>query len=286
MKCPACGYFNPAGAVACGHCTLPLPVIAALDALCAVHPDLKAIGACSRCGTFGCGQCLQQSGADWLCEACRGRVVTLPWDERLTLGTWRAWWRTSVLMLSQPTKTCAAVQPEAPIGSSIWFATLSTLVGMGPTILVYAAIMVPMMMFGASSAAKNDLPKFAPALIPAFALLYVVFLLSMQVATVLVFAGIDHLALMLLGANPRSYAVSVRAYSLSMGCYVVGLVPVCGLYVFPIWAIVLRIIALAGLHKTTGGKAAAAVLLPIAVLCGGGIALYVAMIALAASQMR
>ena len=45
----------------------------------------------------------------------------------------------------------------------------------------------------------------------------------------------------------------------------------------------LRIIALMHLHKTTPGKASAAVLLPVLLLCGGFIGLYVAVIALAMS---
>lgn len=282
MNCPACGYYNPAGSTSCFHCSLLLPLAAAVDALCARHPEVKATGACSRCGTFGCGQCLQQSGMDWLCETCLQRAGVLPWDERATIGTWRAWWRTATLMISQPTKTTSTANPDAPIGSSILFATLSTIAGMGPTILVYAVILVPTLLL----APGKDMPKFAPALIPVFVLFYVVFLLAMQVGSVFVISGFDHLGLMLVGANPRSYAVTVRAYALSMGCYVIGLVPICGLYVFPIWSIVLRIIGNMNLHKTTGGKAAAAVLLPLVVFCGGFITLYVALIALATSKVR
>lgn len=219
---------------------------------------------------------------DWLCASCLERAGVLPWDERATIGMWRAWWRTAVLMISQPTKTTATANPDAPIGSSITFATLSTIAGMGPTILVYALIMIPMFLF----APNKDMPKFSAALIPVFVIFYIAFLLAMQVASVFVVAGIDHLGLMLVGANPKSYSVTIRAYSLSMGCYLVGLVPICGLYVFPIWSLVLRIITNMQLHKTSGGKAAAAVLLPMVVLCGGFGTLYIALIALATSSTR
>jgi hypothetical protein len=80
--------------------------------------------------------------------------------------------------------------------------------------------------------------------------------------------------------------VTVRAHALSMGPYLLGLLPLCSLYVFPIWAIVLRIIANMHLHKTTAGKATAAVLLPMVLLCGGLLALYGALFALAMAGQR
>jgi hypothetical protein len=103
---------------------------------------------------------------------------------------------------------------------------------------------------------------------------------------VLIWAGIDHLGLMLLGAKPKSYTVTVRANALSMGPYLVGLVPFCGFYVFFLWALVLRIIAIMYLHKTTAGRATAAVLLPVVLLCGGVFLLYAAVFALAAGFAR
>ncbi|MFT3714164.1 MAG: YIP1 family protein [Archangium sp.] len=281
MNCPACGYFNPTGTKACFHCSLALPLSAG-DATCPNHPDVKATGACSRCGTFGCGACLTQDGTDWLCAPCIERQGVLPWDERATLGTWRAWWRTSVMMISQPTKTCSRAKPDAALGDSLFFAALSTLVGTTPTILVYVLILIPIFIFSP----EKDLPKFTAALVPVFALVYLVFLVVFQVAGVMVLSGIDHLALMLLGANPRSYSTTVRAHALSMGCYLVGLLPFCGLQVMVIWSLVLRIIANMHFHKTTGGKATLAVLGPVVLFCGGFFTLYAALIGLAASQVR
>jgi hypothetical protein len=58
-------------------------------------------------------------------------------------------------------------------------------------------------------------------------------------------------------------------------------VPICGFYVFPIWSLVLRILALMHLHKTTAGKATLAVLVPVIVFCGLIIAFYIAVVGLA-----
>ncbi|MFZ5445034.1 MAG: hypothetical protein ACOZQL_33900 [Myxococcota bacterium] len=282
MNCPACGYYNPGGQQHCFHCGLPLPAGASGDAFCAVHAGVKATGACSRCGTFGCATCLTQRGADWLCPKCSARADVLPWDERATIGLWRAWWRTAVLLLSRPS-ALATVEPDAPIGSSLVYALLSILVGFVPTVALYSLLIVPAALLGARSDASLD-KAFGGAgmvAVPVIVISYVVMLLAMQLAGVLIGAAFDHLGLMLVGAQPKSYTVTARAHALGMSPYVLGLVPVCGLYVFLIWGIVLRIIANMHLHRTTAGKATAAVLLPVVVLCGGGLALYVAFIALA-----
>lgn len=282
VNCPACGYYNPVAQERCFHCGLLLPLSAG-DAKCARHPDVRASGACSRCGTFGCGTCLTQRGEAWLCPDCVGRSARLPWDEREQLGLWRAWWRTSVMMISSPVQTLQSAEPSAPVGSSMLYAGLSSLAGFVPTLLLYAVVLVPVM---ALSSAKADLGLPGAAVVGVGAVAYIGVLFGMQVVSVLFFAGLDHVALLMLGAQPKSYAVSLRASALAMGPYLLGLVPLCGLYVFPLWSLVLRIIGLVHLHRTTGGKAAAAVLLPGVLLCGGLVALYAAVFALAMSAGR
>lgn len=285
MNCPACGYYNPQGQQTCFHCALVLPLPAG-DAVCAVHPDVKATGACSRCGTFGCGACLSSRGNDWLCAGCLDRVSRLPWDERGSLGLWRAWWRTSVLMISSPTQSLSTAEPDAPLGSSMLFALLSTAAGFGPTMVGYALMIVPMLIFSRTKSAFEGSWALGAGTVVGVMLFYGVLLLGFQLGSVLFVAALEHLSLMLLGAKPKSYTVTVRAHALTMGPYLLGLLPFCSLYVFPIWSIVLRIIAHLHLHKTTAGKATAAVLIPFALLCGGIVAIYLAVFALAMNLSR
>ena len=285
MNCPACGYYNPQGQQACIHCALPLP-LAAGDAVCAVHPEVKASGACSRCGTFGCGSCLTARGTDWLCANCLNRVGVLPWEERDTLGMWRAWWRTSVLMISSPGQALSSAQSDAPLGSSMLFALLSTIAGYLPTLASAALVFVPAALLGRSSTSAVPNAALMGLTGAAVLLFYAVMIFVMQLGSVMFVAALDHLGLMALGAQPKSYTVTVRAHALSMGPYLVGLLPFCSLYVFPLWSVVLRVIANMHLHKTTAGKATAAVLLPMVLLCGGVFALYVAVLALAVGFSR
>ncbi|HEY0881682.1 MAG TPA: hypothetical protein VGD87_09135, partial [Archangium sp.] len=198
MNCPACGYYNPSGQPRCFQCGLSLPVGAG-DALCAVHPDVKAIGACNRCGTFGCATCLAQRGNDWLCSACINRVQALPWDEREQLGLWRAWWRTSVMMISSPGQTLANAPPDASFGSSMLFAFLSSLVGFGPTFASYVLVLGPMLLlFGKDTAGLRGVEG---AIIAGVVVGYAFALLFLQAVGTMFSAALDHLGLMLLGAN-------------------------------------------------------------------------------------
>jgi hypothetical protein len=113
-----------------------------------------------------------------------------------------------------------------------------------------------------------------------------VFIGVFLIGSALFLSGLEHLALMLLGAQPRSFSVTLRAYALSTGPSLLGLLPLCSLYVFPLWSVVLRILALMSLHRTSAGRAAAAVLLPIVLSCGALLSFYAAVFALAANIGR
>lgn len=103
MRCEGCGASVFEGEVACGECGRELPerprvVSAPLPspqpeappvepivpevppaeapapaARCAVHFDLPAVGTCSRCGRFGCAQCLERPRRA-ICPECQRRL--------------------------------------------------------------------------------------------------------------------------------------------------------------------------------------------------------------------
>ncbi|MEW5737890.1 MAG: YIP1 family protein [Myxococcota bacterium] len=285
MYCQACGAYNPAGTSACLQCgALLAATVDPAGPKCRLHPETPAAGTCGRCGSFGCGVCLTQRGDQWLCSDCLGRVGTLPWDERESIGTWRAWWRTCVQLISSPTSTLESARSDGSFGGSVLFSLLSTLVGYGMTVGVLSLSVIPAMVLGAKRGEAGDLTGVAIVLLGF--VFYAVLILVVQMAILLVFAALDHVMLLMLGAQPKRYEVSVRANALAMAPALVGLVPLCGVYVWPLWAIVLRIIALMHLHKTTAGKAAAAVLIPTVLFCGLCGSLYFAAFAAGLSGFK
>lgn len=83
-----------------------------------------------------------------------------------------------------------------------------------------------------------------------------------------------HLFLTLLGGSKGGFGSTVRALSYSYAPAVFGIVPACGAVVAGIWSIVLCVVGLAVLHHISRGKAAAALLLPIALCCACFLPLF------------
>jgi hypothetical protein len=287
LTCPTCHAAVPAGARFCLACGSKLAVPAAEGtARCKQHPDVAAVQTCPRCGSYACTQCLvtRPSGAV-VCSACIEREPDelLPWDRREELGLFKAYWKTCWQLLQSPTKTLNAAPREGSVGSSSLFVILSGYAGLLTTMLVYALFASAMFQFVAKDLSKtpNAPPTWVvPVAFGVYVILGPVFLL----ASTMVLSAVDHLMLKIVGAKPAAWSVTFRAHALSMAPYLIGLVPFCGLYVYPFWAIVLRVFAYRALHRTTTGKAVAGALVPtlsLAFCCGGG---YVALIAFAISQ--
>ena len=246
-------------------------------AVCAVHPDLAAVDTCSRCGNFACASCLvpRPSGGP-VCSTCAEREPheLLPWDDRQNLGLFKAYWKTCWRLMMAPSAFGRSPR-EGSVSSSMVFALLSAIVGISTTALAYAAIFAVAASFAAPGA-NGDFP-LAWAGVGLGVGMFVGMVAITWVLT-FVMASLDHLVLKLVGAQPQEWAVSYRATCLSMAPYIIGVVPICGAYVFPIWAVVLKVFAYRAFHRTTGGKAAAGALgapLVLGCCCGGG---YVAFI--------
>ena len=72
-----------------------------------MHADEAAVFLCTRCGSYGCGQCQFSAVAGReVCRACaqHGLGHPIPWEQRKELGNISAFWRTSMLVIRRPTK--------------------------------------------------------------------------------------------------------------------------------------------------------------------------------------
>jgi hypothetical protein len=86
--------------------------------------------------------------------------------------------------------------------------------------------------------------------------------------TLFVWAGICHLLLMLLDGARQPFETTFRVAAYASGSTaLLQVVPFCGALVGAVWNLVVTIIGLAHAHETSLGKAAAAVLVPLAVCC-------------------
>ncbi len=96
---------------------------------------------------------------------------------------------------------------------------------------------------------------------------------TMVLAPILVVIGvflgalIFHLFLLLVGGAGGGLATTVRVICYTSTVQITQVVPFCGGIVGGIWALVLYIIGFAAAHRTSHGKAALAVLLPVVLCC-------------------
>jgi hypothetical protein len=117
----------------------------------------------------------------------------------------------------------------------------------------------------------NLLPMFGNA--SQFQLPWVFNLGMMIIGPILVLIGIFiaavifHLFLMLVGGANSGFGATVRVICYSGTVQILQVVPLCGGFIAAIWAIVLYILGFAKAHRTTTGKAALAVLLPMVLCC-------------------
>jgi hypothetical protein len=109
-----------------------------------------------------------------------------------------------------------------------------------------------------------------------------VFLAPIILTVVLfIWSGIVHLCLMLVGGANQAYLVTFKTMCYVETASLANLIPFCGSYVSPIWSVVLAVVGLREVHRTTTGKAALAVLLPLGLFC---ICLAVLMFAFGAAM--
>jgi hypothetical protein len=272
----------------CGASLLVAAVPGSGDAVCAVHPELRSLHACARCGSFACAQCVRRSEAgELLCASCEARAPRgqVPWDRREELGTLRAFWDTCLDILLRPTPTFERLGPGGTMGGSLGFAALCSLAGILTTALIYMVVMTVVASTAAPNMEGNNMSPtaFRAAVAGAFGV-WILLAPVFGLITTLFCSGGDHLLLRMMGTQ-QEFNVTLRGNALSQAPYLLGLIPFCAIYVAPFWTVGLRVIAYRNLHSTTWGTAAFGALAgPVLsiLLCGGSyLALVLSMAALA-----
>jgi len=254
-------------------------------ACCRLHPTRPAVQPCSRCGNFACAECLVPGREGLVCRDCEARAPTdvVAWDQRREVGLFKAFWRTCVLFISSPQQVLQTLRPEGSASESFLFMVLAQGAGIATSFLLYALIVV----VAAIPAAFSD--PDAVVVIPIVLggmLIGLPFVVVSQGFGVLLVASIDHLALKVLGATTQPWSVTMRAAAFAHSPLLIGLFPICGLYVAPIWSLVLKVFTYKYLHRTNWGLAVVGTLLGPFVLSALFVGLYLVMavIVVAAGQ--
>lgn len=93
------------------------------------------------------------------------------------------------------------------------------------------------------------------------------FLLSPLLLLISLFAAaaVTHLLLRLFGGASHGYNFTVRVFAYAYSPQILAVIPVIGQFIGFVWMVVIAIIGLAAGHRTSTGRAAAAVLIPVAI---------------------
>ena len=199
----------------------------------------------------------------------------LPWDKNLKPDG--AFSKTTKLILFSPNKAFCMMKREGGIGRPLGFGYAGFVGGVMASVL-YAAVIagvvlgVSYFMFRAGGKEAANAGQVFTTYGIIVGIVVGGQLIQSSLFVVLgsfVNAGIHHLLLMMLEGANHPYETSYRATAYSMGaCGAVLFVPVLGSIVFPFVYPVITILSLKNAHETSAGRAAFAVLLPYAILCG------------------
>lgn len=193
----------------------------------------------------------------------------LPWDHRKDLG---ALVETVKLLVTSPGRAYAMAREKGDYGSPLLFAVIFFIVGgilnglwqlaFGPAPwLEYMEQMPPEMREAMAGASAGG---------PVSLVLGILLAPVIGIIALFIWSGIVHLVLQLLGGlrdSTAGFEGTFRAIAYSSVANVAYVVPLVGPILCALWTIVLDVIGLSTLHRTSKGKALAAVLIPVVVCC-------------------
>jgi hypothetical protein len=192
------------------------------------------------------------------------------WERRQTEGMVSSFLKTISQVFSQPVTTFRALQPGKPGGAALaYFLLLAT--GATWVMLAYQLVFLLMVpdVLKAQWGGRVTLPMLVAATV--FNMLFTPFFLA---GLAMIFSGIAHLLLTLLGVVRPAFAMTLRAFCYAVGtAYICLLVPICGPLVFVPCAVVYLVIALKEAHRIDAFRSLAAVMIPVVLLAVGYLVL-------------
>ncbi len=214
---------------------------------------------CKHCGASLAGPAPGQSPAE------EGRQKT-PWEDRENIGFLKGFFTTAKNVLFSPSVFFKKMPVQGGLIDPLLFALI---LGMTGFMFLYfwdillhdgmRNFMTPEMKAAAGQYRFQGIGLALLAFLAPVLIIIGLFILS----------GILHVFLMMVNGARAGFEATFRvvAYGYSINIFFVA-IPVCGIFIAGVWAIVLMIIGLKEAHQTTGGKAAVAVFSPFLVCCG------------------
>jgi hypothetical protein len=191
-----------------------------------------------------------------------------PWEQRDSLGFFPALIENIKLFVTSPAEAFARTRRSGDYVSPLIFGVL-----LGWACAVISKIWGFLFQASIFSAIPGEMSeKLGPMMaIGGMGLFGTLVLAPIFIAVFLfIWSGILHLCLVVvggLGESETDFEGTFRAASYASVAQVAQVIPFVGGLISLVWSIVLQVIGLADLHRTSQGKALAAVLIPMALCC-------------------
>ncbi|HEV8336652.1 MAG TPA: YIP1 family protein [Candidatus Polarisedimenticolia bacterium] len=233
-----------------------------------------------------CGKEIPEAYAGVRCPSCGGSLTAgaaggggpvppsapapggIPWENRASLGFFPALLQNIRSCLFEPDSFFGRMPKRANLGSALGYVALLGWVGVVAGSLWDLALRERALDFARSMG--FDLPQqtLSPAFQVVGQIMKIVLAPLLVLIVVFLWSGILHVCLWVFGGAREGFEATVRVVSYAWGSAApFYLVPICGGFVALVWSLVGQIIGLAKAHEIPPGKAAVAVLLPLALCC-------------------
>jgi hypothetical protein len=162
----------------------------------------------------------------------------------------------------------------ASLTPRVFFSLMPHAGSLGAAVLYYLSIGIAVAgarLFWAMAGGADDLPMAATvgaadAIAPWSPLIEFLTAPAILLLSLFIAAGVTHVLLKVLGGTQRgggSYDTTARVFAYSYSPQILGIIPVIGTIAGFVWMVVVAIAGLREAHRTTTGRAAAAVLVPL-----------------------
>ena len=194
----------------------------------------------------------------------------VPWEDRQKVGFFKALWETWKESVFYPNRFFSRAPYSGGLASPMLYAVIVVWVSYAINQLTGLLLSSFTIGFIANMIHDEQLLE-SLGLLGGLGFLQVlgilVLLPFMIIAALFIGSGIYHLILMIFGWNKRNFEATFRAISYGVGPLIFMIVPACGSLIGYVWVLVLTILGIKHLQKTTGGQASFVVLLPLILCC-------------------
>ena len=188
----------------------------------------------------------------------------LPWENRQERGFFNAFVETLVMVLTKPGEAFTVMRREGGLGEPVIYALIGGCAGAVVSFLF--SLRLQSMGFFADQ--HNAVAAMAGLGIGSA--VFIVLVPLFIIVGLFIGSAIVHLCLMIVGGANQSFETTFRVLAFSQGSTgPLQMIPICGVFIAGVWALVCNCIGLARAHETDTGRAVLAVLLPVIVCCGG-----------------